>query len=106
MNKPNVLLVILDSVRAKNTSLLGYPRETTPKLETFAKNATTYTNARAPGIHSISSHTSIFTGYHVAEHQATSHGASLRPGHTVWEMLSGAGYRTGLFTPNAVVAES
>jgi arylsulfatase A-like enzyme len=106
MFKPNILLIILDSVRAKNTSLLGYQRETTPNLEAFAEDATTYTNARAPGIHSISSHTSIFTGYHVAEHQATSHGASLRPGYTIWEMLSGEGYTTGLFTPNAVVAES
>ncbi|MFC5134562.1 MULTISPECIES: sulfatase [Haloferacaceae] len=106
MADPNVLLVVLDSVRARNVSHLGYPRETTPRLDEFADGATTYTNARAPGIHSVSSHASLFTGYHVAEHRVTSHGSELRPGHTVWETLSAEGYRTGLFTPNAIVAES
>ncbi|GAA0511142.1 Arylsulfatase A [Halorubrum aquaticum] len=106
MGDPNVLLVILDSVRARNVGHLGYPRETTPRLDAFADGATTYTNAKAPGIHSISSHVSLFTGYHVAEHRVSSHGVELLPGHTVWETLSEEGYRTGLFTPNAIVAES
>ncbi|RAW45227.1 sulfatase [Halorubrum sp. 48-1-W] len=106
MNQPNVLLVVLDSVRAKNVGHLGYPRDTTPNLDEFAKSATTYTNARAPGIHSISSHVSLFTGYHVAEHRTTSHGASIQSGHTVWEDLAEKGYRTGLFTPNSIIAES
>jgi glucan phosphoethanolaminetransferase (alkaline phosphatase superfamily) len=35
----NVLLVILDSVRAKNTSLHGYGERTTPFLESFAEEA-------------------------------------------------------------------
>ncbi|MBZ6494566.1 sulfatase-like hydrolase/transferase [Natrinema longum] len=106
MSQPNVLLVVLDSVRAQNVGHLGYPRDTTPHLDEFAARATSYTNTRAPGIHSISSHVSLFTGYHVAEHRATSHGASLAPGHTIWEELADDGYRTGLFTPNAIVAES
>jgi len=106
MNQPNVLLLILDSVRARNVGHLGYSRNTTPNLDEFAEQATTYTSARTPGIHSISSHVSLFTGYHVAEHRATSHGASIASGHTIWEDLTNDGYRTGLFTPNSIVAES
>ena len=106
MDQPNVLLLILDSVRAQNVGHLGYSRNTTPTLDEFAEQATTYTNARAPGIHSISSHVSIFTGYHVAEHRATSHSVSIASGHTIWEDLADDGYRTGLFTPNSIVAES
>lgn len=106
MSQPNVLLVVLDSVRAQNVGHLGYQRDTTPRLDTLADRATTYSNAKAPGIHSIASHVSLFTGYHVAEHRATSHGTNLAPGHTVWEELAADGYRTGLFTPNAIVAES
>jgi glucan phosphoethanolaminetransferase (alkaline phosphatase superfamily) len=53
----------------KNTGSSGYQRETTPNLEDFAESATTYTNGRAPGVHTISSHTSIFTSYYVGEHQ-------------------------------------
>lgn len=98
--------MILDSVRAKNVGHLGYSRDTTPNLDEFTERATAYTNARSPGIHSISSHVSIFTGYHVAEHRATSHGARISQGHTIWETLADKGYRTGLFTPNSIVAES
>ncbi|RZH68196.1 sulfatase-like hydrolase/transferase [Natrinema altunense] len=107
MSPPNVLLIVLDSVRARNTSLHGYHRETTPVLDRFAEGATWYTQARAPGIHSITSHVSLFTGYAVAQHRATDHGVSLESGHTIWEMLSEQyGYETGLFTPNSIVAES
>ncbi|WP_281194043.1 sulfatase-like hydrolase/transferase [Halorubrum sp. F4] len=106
MGQPNVLLVILDSVRAQNVGHLGYPRDTTPNIDSFTERATTYLNARSPGIHSISSHVSLFTGYHVAEHRATSHSTSISPGHTIWEDLADDGYRTGLFTPNSIVAES
>lgn len=106
MARPNVLLVVLDSVRARNVSHLGYPRGTTPEIDAFADRATTYRNARAPGIHSMASHVSFFTGYQVAEHRATSHSVTLEPGHTIWEDLSGLNYRTGLFTPNSIVADA
>lgn len=105
--KPNVLLVVLDSVRARNTSLHGYERDTTPFLNEFAESATWYRQARAPSIHSIASHTSIFTGLHVDEHRLTEHESRIHPGNTIWEELSDDhGYETGLFTPNVIVTES
>lgn len=104
---PNILLVILDSVRARNTSLHGYNRNTTPFLTEFGRKATVYEQAKAPSIHSIASHTSIFTGLHVEEHQLTDHEARLASGHTIWEDLhTEHGYETGLFTPNVIVTES
>ncbi|GAB3313393.1 sulfatase [Haloplanus salinarum] len=103
---PNVLLVVLDSVRARNTSLHGYRRETTPNLTAFAERATDYRQARAPGIHSLASHASIFTGVHVAAHGLTTHGAKIDPSRTVWAELGERGYDTGLFTPNAVITRS
>jgi len=103
---PNVLLVVLDSVRARNTSLHGYRRETTPRLDAFADRATTYRQARAPGIHSLASHASLFAGVPVAAHGLTSHGAQIDPGRTIWADLADRGYDTGFFTPNAVVTRS
>lgn len=40
---------VIDCVRARNTSLHDYDRETMPFLETFAEDATVYKQARAPG---------------------------------------------------------
>jgi arylsulfatase len=103
--QPNVLLVVLDSVRARNTSLHGHAHETTPFLERLAATGTVYEQARAPGTDSVSSHASIFTGLEVPEHGLQSHGARIRPGHTVWEDLAADGYDTGLFTANPIVAD-
>jgi arylsulfatase A-like enzyme len=106
-SRPNVLLVILDSVRARNTSLHDYPIETTPNLEQLIKEATFYTQARASGIHSIASHASMFSGLHVEEHQIVEHEAELEKSASIWpELASDHGYATGLFTPNTIVAEA
>lgn len=107
MKTPNILLIVLDAVRAKNCSLYGHVNRTTPFLETFAETATTYQQARSPGTNSITSHTSIFTGYSVAEHEVTEHEARIDPRATIWEELRAEhDYATGLFTPNLIVAEA
>lgn len=102
----NVLLLVLDSVRARNASLHGYHRQTTPFLESYHDCATVYRQARSPGIHSVASHASIWTGAHVEQHQVKRHEETLREGTTVWESLADRGYRTGIFTTNPVVAHS
>jgi arylsulfatase A-like enzyme len=103
----NVLYVILDSVRAENTSLHGYDRETTPFLSEFADRSTVYRQARAPGIHSIASHVSMFTGAHVEQHQAMRHTAQIDPETTIWhDLAADYGYSTGLFTNNRIVSDA
>jgi arylsulfatase A-like enzyme len=104
--RSNVLLVVLDSTRAHNTSLHGYKRETTPFLSEFAGRSTVYTQARAPSIHSIASHVSMFTGTHVEQHRALRHTAQIDTEQTVWHDLSGEGYATGLFTNNRIVSNA
>lgn len=103
MDRPNVLLIVLDSVRARNVSLYGYESDTTPFLDTFAEDATVYRQARAPGRWSLPSHASLFTGYHVAEHRLFDEGLTLTPGHTVFEALSTQDYETGVFSYNGYI---
>jgi arylsulfatase len=97
--QPNVLLIILDSVRARNLSLYGHLNETTPFLESFAEEATVYTNARSPSIGSRPSHASLFTGYHAAE-TGISGSRKLKRGTTIWEELRDDGYETAVFSDN------
>ncbi len=47
-NRPNVVLIVLDTVRAASLSLYGYARDTTPFLRDLARQATVYTRAIAP----------------------------------------------------------
>ncbi|MEZ3115641.1 sulfatase-like hydrolase/transferase [Halobaculum sp. MBLA0147] len=104
--KPNVLLVVLDSVRAGNTSLHGHEHETTPFLESFAETATVYEQARSPGTWSLPSHASMFTGYDVVEHEVTRAKHALEPGHTIFERLrDDHEYRTGVFSENTWITD-
>ncbi|SEA38126.1 arylsulfatase [Haloplanus vescus] len=102
---PNVLLLILDSARARNTSLHGYHRETTPFLEEFASSATTYTQARAPAGRSLPSHASIFSGYLPQEHGINDLENKLEREANVFARLADNGYDTGLFTDNPYLTD-
>ena len=70
---PNILLIILDTVRADHMSIYGYRLPTTPNLEAFAERATTFTHAYSNSTFSLPSHASILTG--LLPHQ---HGAHAR----------------------------
>ncbi|WP_336135321.1 sulfatase-like hydrolase/transferase [Natronomonas amylolytica] len=99
--QPNILLIILDSVRARNTSLHGHINETTPFLSSLAKReATWYSQARSPAATSLTSHASIFTGRPVPEHGVTTTEKQLEPGHSIFEKLSEQGYSTAVFSEN------
>lgn len=104
MDRPNVLLVVLDSVRAANASVTGYAASTTPFLERFAEGATTYRQARAPGTWSVPSHASIFTGQSVPAHGVTID-SRMEPGHTVFDRLRERGYDTSVFSSNVYITD-
>jgi arylsulfatase A-like enzyme len=67
---PNVLLIVLDTVRADHIGLYGYDRPTTPFLDALAGRATVFEEAIAPSSWTLPSHASIFTGLHPQEHGA------------------------------------
>jgi arylsulfatase A-like enzyme len=59
---PNVLLIVLDTVRADRLSLYGYHRATTPVLERLARQGIRFDLARAPAPWTLASHASFFSG--------------------------------------------
>lgn len=59
---PNVLLIVMDTVRADATSLNGSERDTTPNLAEFARRGARYERANATSSWTLPSHASLFTG--------------------------------------------
>jgi arylsulfatase A-like enzyme len=102
-NVPNVILITLDTVRADHMSLYGYSRRNTPHLEEFAREATLYTHAVAPGDMTLSTHGSIFTGLYPTWHRAH-YGQTISPLEpdfkTLAEILSQNGYITAAVVSN------
>jgi arylsulfatase A-like enzyme len=99
---PNVLLIVLDTVRADATSLYGYPRETTPRIDAFARRGRTFDRAIAPAPWTLPSHASLFTGRWAWE-LAVGPDQALDGRHpTLAEYLSSQGYDTAGFVANTV----
>lgn len=69
-NRPNVILITMDTVRADHLSLYGYARDTTPNLKILSEQATLYSNAIATSETTLDSHASIFTGLYSRSHGA------------------------------------
>lgn len=101
---PNVLLLILDTVRADALSVYGAPYETTPRLDELARTSTFFRWAMAPSSWTLPSHSSFFTGYRPSELSArwTRRLDGEKP--TLAEVLRDAGWRTGGFVGNQVYA--
>ena len=59
---PNVLLIVMDTVRADHLGHYGYYRATTPKLERLAKRGIHFDRVRATAPWTLASHASLFTG--------------------------------------------
>jgi arylsulfatase A-like enzyme len=70
---PNVVLLVLDTVRADHLGCYGYARNTTSNIDAFAAQATRYTRAKATAPWTLPSHASMFTGRYSFEHGAHWH---------------------------------
>jgi glucan phosphoethanolaminetransferase (alkaline phosphatase superfamily) len=61
-NRPNVLVIVFDTLSAKHLSLYGYPRETAPNLTRFAERATVFHRHYAGGNFTSPGTSSLLTG--------------------------------------------
>jgi arylsulfatase A-like enzyme len=97
---PNVLLVVLDTVRADHTQPHGYARATTPRLLDLARAGVVFETAVATAPWTLPSHASMFTGRY--PHELTADWLTpLDAAHpTLAEVLTRHGYATGGFVGN------
>ena len=68
--RPNIIILILDAMSARNLSLYGYQRETTPHLARLAERATVYHTHYAAGNFTTPGTASILTGMYPWHHRA------------------------------------
>lgn len=106
---PNVVLVVLDTVRADHLSAYGYSRPTSPRLEALCQRADRYATARSTAPWTLPSHASLFTGKFPFQHHADAELVDAvfndaRPlaedELTLAEALAAEGYATGAFAAN------
>lgn len=98
---PNVLLIILDTVRAASLSLHGGPAST-PVLDSLASGGIVYNRAVSAAPWTLPAHASLFTGLWPHEHGADWRTPLDDRAPTLAGILSESGYRTAGFVANLV----
>ncbi|HEX6883801.1 MAG TPA: sulfatase [Planctomycetota bacterium] len=93
-----VVLVTLDTLRADHVSCYGYPRATTPFLDSLAARGVRFTRAMAAISHTAPSHATMLTGLVPAVHGVLQNGGTLAPGTPdLAATFAAEGYATGAF---------
>jgi len=102
--RPSIVLVSLDTLRAKSMSSFGYDRTTTPFLERFAAGATRFSNTFTTYSNTFGAHMSMLTGALPSSHVNRGGTHRLSPEiDTLAERLRAAGYTTTAFTEDALL---
>jgi arylsulfatase A-like enzyme len=112
IGRSNLLVLILDTVRADHVSLYGYERDTTPELAGWSarRSAAVFPRVYSPSSWTAPAHLSLFTGTLPSEHQVhCGNQAHLRspvidPPETLAERFGAAGFRSAavIANPNAM----
>jgi len=105
-SRPNLLWIVMDTVRADHLSLYGYSRPTTPNLEALAGSGITFDQARSSAPWTLPAHMTMFTGLWPYQHGARVD----RPYHgqspMLAEHLRANGYTTGGIVANVRVCNA
>ena len=106
--RPNVVVVVMDTLRADRTSSGDYSFETTPRLAEFASQGVEYSAGYSTCSWTWPSTASMFTGLLPEEHGVTGTGSSYLASEldTLAEVMQRSGMSTGAFVGNPLVVSS
>jgi arylsulfatase A-like enzyme len=96
--RPNIIFVLIDTLRADRLSCCGYGKRTSPNIDSLARSGLLFENAIVSAPWTLPSHASLFTGLFPGEHGATDENLHLRQDlPTLAELLGDAGYFTAAY---------
>ena len=99
VEKPNVILITMDTTRADHLACYGYPNIKTPNLDALAGQGVLFEQAATAAPLTLPAHCTIMTGMYPTYHGVRVNGnAALGDEQTTLaEVLAAQGYQTGAF---------
>lgn len=99
VEKPNVILMTLDTTRADHIACYGYPNVRTPRIDALARRGILFEQATTNSPLTLPAHCSILTGMYPTYHGVRINGntALNEAQTTIAEVYSGQGYQCGAF---------
>ena len=102
---PNVLVYLIDTLRADHLGAYGYDKGTSPNLDALAGDGILFTETMAQSSWTRSSVASIFTGVHPRSHGVNGRLDSLSPeAATMATRLADGGFATAAYVTNGNVS--
>jgi arylsulfatase A-like enzyme len=99
--KPNIIVYLVDTLRADRLGCYGSTKSLTPSIDAFARGATLFEDTVAQASWTRPSVTSILTGFDPLYHGVkTTEDRLTDEAWTLPEFLKAAGYRTAAFSTN------
>src|SRR5439155_8466154 len=99
--KPNVLLYLIDTMRADHVGCYGYGQPTTPRIDGLSRTSLLFTDAVAQSSWTLSATASVLTGLTPRHHGALGEGLAIRPDvPTLATLLRAGGYHSAAFVTN------
>ena len=103
---PNILWIVMDTVRADHLSCYGYYRNTTPNIDRITSEGTLFENAISAAPWTLPSHASMFTGMFPSQHGTDAEHQWLEDGfQTIAEVLQSHGYKTFGYSNTAYISQ-
>jgi arylsulfatase A-like enzyme len=104
-SKPNIIFIVIDTLRADRLGCYGHSRPTSPNIDRIAREGVLFETAVAPGAWTLPTHASMFSGMYSSKHGAHLEHFNLdRDITTMAEYFSGQGYYTAGFCNNGWVS--
>lgn len=100
--RPNIIIILCDSLSARHLSVYGYPRLTTPNIDAFAEYSTVYHSHYSGGNFTTTGTASMLTGMYAPKHRAINQGGLVRSdliGHNPYSLI-GSEYHRFAFSQN------
>lgn len=105
-NPPNVVIVVMDTVRQDHLACYGYHRNTTPNLTRLVESSRIYRSAYSTSAWTSPAHASLFTGLFPVAHKTTQENWTMAPEcATLAELLAKRGYETFGISENPLVSK-
>ena len=105
--RPNLILIVVDTLRADHLHFAGYPPvDISPAFDALRAESAWFEGARATASWTLPSLTSLFVSQIPSQHRVVVWGAKLpAEALTLAEVLREAGYRTGGWSANILIEE-
>lgn len=104
--RPNVMLVSLDTLSARYLGYYGNDADPSPNLDSWFESSFAFEKAYAQYGNTFVSHSSLFSGLYPRSHRRYGMSDPNPPLASLVPLFQGAGYRTHAFTENAWVAST